>query len=93
MYRVRNGKVYGGSDIHPRGRSVRPPMAKDDGFFYIGGDFKMELDYGKKSLSMVVDEEKITIDENIGELQFSPIVILHKLTKGYSEVKVSVTLL
>ena len=73
VYGVRNGKVYGGSDNNPGGRSVRQEMARD-GDFYIGGHFKMELDYGKKTLSFEENGEKVTIDEDIGDFQFSPIV-------------------
>ena len=70
--------MYGGSNINLSGRSVRPRMAADGDLFYIGGDFKMEFDYGKKTLSMETDGEKVTIDSNIGDFQFSPIVILRK---------------
>ena len=57
-------------------------MARD-GDFCIGGDFKMELDYAKKTLLFEENGEKVIIDENVGEFQFSPIVILYKAA-GYS---------
>ena len=69
--------MFGGSNHNPGGRSVRQKMA-EDGHFYIGGDFKMELDYSKKTLSLEENGEKVTIDENVGDFQFSPIVILCK---------------
>ena len=69
--------MLGGSDNIPDGRSVRQTMAKDDGF-YIGGDFTMELDYSKKTFSFEEKREKVIIDSNIGDFQYSPIVILYK---------------
>ena len=79
VYRVGQEKVYGGSDHNPDGRSVRQEMKKDGPFgFYIGGDFKMELDYAKKTLSFEENGEKVIIDANVGDFQYSPIVILRK---------------
>ena len=70
--------MYGGSNHHYGGRSVRQKMARDpfDSDFNIGGDFKMEMDVSQKTLSLEVDGEKITIDANIGDFQYSPIVTL-----------------
>ena len=69
--------MYGGSDHVAFGRTVRKEMAMD-GDFYIGGDFKMEMDVSQKTLSLEVDGEKITIDKKIGDFQYSPIVILYQ---------------
>ena len=78
--------MFGGSNHNPGGRSVRQKMA-EDGHFYIGGDFKMELDYSKKTLSLEENGEKVTIDENVGDFQFSPIIILYKsLSSPFFEV-------
>ena len=63
-------------------------MAKDDDDFYIGGDFKMELDYGKKTLSFEENGEKVIIDANVGDFQFSPIVILYKAAAYSPEFEV-----
>ena len=81
--------MYSGSDHYPDGRSVRQGMARD-GDFYIGGDFKMELDYGKKTLSFEENGEKVIIDSNIGDFQYSPIVIL---SKGTDSPEFEITLL
>ena len=43
----------------------------------------MELDYAKKTLLFEENGEKVIIDENVGDFQFSPIVILYKAA-GYS---------
>ena len=69
-----NGKVYGGSD--PK-RTVKAVEQDSDGF-YPGGDFTMELDLSKRSFVMEIDGEKITLDGNIGDFQYSPIVIFHQ---------------
>ena len=72
VYSVYNGKVYGGSD--PK-RTVK--QVEDDSNGYVNGcDFTMELDLSNRSFAMEVDNEKIIIDGNIGDFQFSPIVIL-----------------
>ena len=80
--------MYSGSDHYPDGRSVRQGMARD-GDFYIGGDFKMELDYGKKTLSFEENGEKVIIDANVGDFQFSPIVILYKAAAYSPEFEVT----
>ena len=38
----------------------------------------MELDYAKKTLSFEENGEKVIIDANVGDFQYSPIVILRK---------------
>ena len=50
-------------------------MARDGGF-YIGGDFKMELNMMNKVLTMQVDGENFVLDENLGDFEFSPIVTI-----------------
>ena len=36
----------------------------------------MELDLSKRTFVIEVDGERITLDENIGDFQYSPILIL-----------------
>jgi len=72
IYYVADDKVYGGSD--PK-RTVKEVERDSDGF-YPGGDFTMELDLSKRSFVMEINGEKITLDRNIGDFQYSPIVIL-----------------
>ena len=68
---MEDGKVYGGSD--PK-RTVKEFERDSDGF-HPGGDFTMELDLSKRSFVMNVNGEKITIDGNIGDFDYSPFVI------------------
>ena len=77
VYRVNYGRKYGGSDHIPKGRSIRPWMARK-GDFFNGGNFKMVLDYAKKTFSLEENGEKVIIDENIGDFQYSPMVGLFK---------------
>ena len=72
VYEVWSGKVYGGSD--PK-RTVKQVQKDSDGN-NPGGDFTFELDLSNRSLVMEVDNEKIIIDDNIGDFEYSPIVIL-----------------
>ena len=72
VYCLDDGKVYGGSDPE---RTVKAVEEDSDGF-YPGGDFTMELDLSKRSFVMEINGEKITLDGNIGDFQYSPIVIL-----------------
>ena len=71
IYYVYSGKVFGGSDPN---RTVKQ-VERDSNGFYTGGDFTMELDLSNRSLVMEVDNEKIIIDGNIGDFDYSPIVI------------------
>ena len=71
VYNVGSDKVYGGSDPN---RTVKQVQKDSDGY-YPSGDFTMELDLTNRSFVMWIDNEKIVIDENIGDFQFSPIVI------------------
>ena len=72
IYHVRSGKVFGGSD--PK-RTVNQVQLDSD-YNYPGGDFTMELDLSNRSLVMEVDNQKIIIDDNLGDFEYSPIVIL-----------------
>ena len=71
VYDVHDGKVYGGSDPN---RTVKE-VEKDSDGYYPGEDFTMELDLSKRSFVMEINGEKITLDGNIGDFQYSPIVI------------------
>ena len=75
VYDVESGKVYGGSD--PK-RTVK--QVQEDSDEYVSGDFTMELDLSNRTLVMEVDNEKIIIDSNIGDFDYSPIVILEEDT-------------
>ena len=72
VYCVWNGKVYGGSDPERTVKQVRT----DSDRYHPSGDFTMELDLSNRTLVMEVDNEKIIIDSNIGDFDYSPIVIL-----------------
>ena len=71
VYQVSSGKVYGGSDPE---RTVRK---KDPQGCLPGGDYTMELDLSNRTFVMTVNNEKITLDGNIGDFQFSPIFIMN----------------
>ena len=71
VYSIGSGKVSGGSDPN---RIVKQVQKNSDGYY--GGDFTMELDLTNRSLVLWMDNEKIVLDENIGDKKFSPIVIL-----------------
>ena len=73
-YHVDEGKVYGGSDPD---RTVKQ-VEEDSDDYNPGGDYKMELDLSAKTFVMELDGERITIDSNIGDYDYSPIVILGK---------------
>ena len=85
MYDVDDGKVYGGSD---RQRTVKKvEFCYDEynpGGYYPGDDFTMELDLSNRSFIMEINGEKIILDANIGDFQYSPIVIV-----GNHEVKIT----
>ena len=72
VYSIGSGKAYGGSDPN---RKVKQVQRDSDGYVP-GSDFTMELDLTNRSFVMWIDNEKIVLDENIGDFQFSPIVIL-----------------
>ena len=71
VYRVWDGKVYGGSDPN---RTVKQVQKDSDGYVP-ACDYTMELDLSNRSLVMEVDNQKILIDGNIGDFEYSPIVI------------------
>ena len=74
VYSLWNGKVKGGSDPD---RTVKKVKRDSEGVIP-GGDYKMELDLSAKTFVMELDGERITIDPNLGDFEFSPIVILGK---------------
>ena len=86
VYSVWSGKVFGGSDP---GRTVKQ-VQEDSNAYVPGGDYTMELDLSNRSLVMWINNEKIILDSNIGDFQFSPIVIM---TKFLNEDSAEVTLL
>ena len=73
FYDVRHGKVYGGSDPE---RKVRQVEKYSDGC-YPGGDLTMELDLSNRSLVMEIDDERIILDANLGDFEYSPFVRLY----------------
>ena len=75
LYSVWSGKVFGGSDP---GRKVKQVEEDSDGY-YPGGDFTFELDISNRSLVMEIDDERIILDANLGDLQYSPFVRLSAL--------------
>ena len=76
LYSVWNGKVWGGSDP---GRKVKEVKKDSDGY-YPGGDFSMELDLSNRSLVMEIKNERIILDANLGDFQYSPFVRLYYST-------------
>ena len=72
VYRVFSGQVFGGSNH----KKTVFDVAKDPDRFHPGGDFKMELDLSKRSFTVETNGHKIIIDDNLGDLEYSPIVIL-----------------
>lgn len=71
LYHLGYGKVSGGSDPDREVKQVQ----KDSVGNILGGDFTLELDLSNRILVMEVNNEKITLDDNIGDFQYSPIVI------------------
>ena len=71
VYSVLSGKVYGGSDP---GRTVKQ-VQKDSNGYVPGADYTMLLDLSNRNLVMKVDNQKIVIDGNIGDFDYSPIVL------------------
>ena len=72
LYWVDDGRVYGGSD--PR-RKVKQVEEDSDGYFP-GGDFTFELDSSNRSLVMEINDERIILDANLGDFEYSPFVRL-----------------
>ena len=73
VYRVLDGKVFGGSDPN---RTVKHVQKDYDGCDS-ACDYTMELDLSNRTLVMKVDNQKIILDRNIGDFEYSPIVILN----------------
>ena len=76
IYSVCSGKVFGGSDPN---RTVKQVQSDSNGY-YPGGEYTMELDLTNRSLVMEVDNQKILLDGNLGDFEYSPIVILNSWT-------------
>ena len=83
VYEVWSGKVRGGSDP---GRTVKKVQKDSIRYLFVGGDFTMELDLSNRSFVMEADNQKITIDGNIGDYEYSPVVIFD----DYDEPEVTV---
>ena len=73
LYGVDDGKVYGGS--YPK-RKIKQVLKYSDGYLP-GGDFTFELDLSNRSLVMEIDDERIILDANLGDFQYSPFVRLY----------------
>ena len=72
LYSVWSGKVLGGSDPT---RKVKQVEEDSDGF-YPGGDVTFELDLSNRSLVLEIDDERIILDANLGDFEYSPFVRL-----------------
>ena len=72
VYNLGDGTVYGGCDPE---RTVKE-VEEDDDRYCPGGDFTMELDLSNRNFAMEINGEKIILDANLDDFQFSPIVIL-----------------
>ena len=73
VYYVKEGKVYGGSDSK---RIVHPSMVNEYTGYHYGGVFAMELDLSERTFIIEIDDERFMIDANIGDFEYSPILIL-----------------
>ena len=74
VYYLDDGIVYGGRGPE---RTVKE-VEKDDDGYYPGGDYTLELDFSNRSFAMEINGEKIVLDADLGDFQFSPIVILYR---------------
>ena len=72
LYSVWSGIVFGGSDPI---RKVKQVEVDSDGYFP-GGDFTFELDVSNRSLVMEIDDERIILDANLGDFEYSPFLRL-----------------
>ena len=70
IYNAFNGTVYGGSQSLRRVKQV----IKTNGF-YPECTYKLELDLPNKTFGMELNGEKIMIDSNIGDYDYSPVVM------------------
>ena len=75
LYCVHAGYVWGGFDPKRKVKEVE----KDSDGYYPGGDFTMELDLSNRSLVMEIDDERIILDANLGDFEYSPFVRLFHL--------------
>ena len=66
------GRVYGGS--MPR-RNVKEIERDSDGNY--GGDFKFQLDLSERTFQMEFGGEKVIIDSNLGDYDYSPILFYY----------------
>lgn len=66
-----NGQVYGGSEP----LRIVKEIVKDANGFYPECIYKMEVDLMNRSLVMESNDERIMLDSNIGDLNFSSIVM------------------
>ena len=76
-YSVSSGIVYGGSDPE---RKVKQVEYDSDGY-WPGGDFTFEMDLSNRSLIMEIEDERIILDANLGDFEYSPFVRLRNLEK------------
>ena len=88
LYGVDDGKVHGGSDPERKVKEVKEDTI--DGY-YPGGDFTFELDLTNRSLVMEINHERIILDANLGDFQYSPFIRF--FISGYGYELVEVTLL
>ena len=85
IYNVSSGEVFGGSNP---GRTVKQVQKVDKNTDFDGnyhpiysdghvpsGDYTLELDLSNRSLVMEINNKKITLDDNLGDFEYSPIVI------------------
>lgn len=72
VYHILSGRVFGGSNHQKIVKQVR----NESGGGFPGGDFTLELDTSNRSLVMWIKNERFILDGNIGDFQYSPIVIL-----------------
>ena len=72
LYSVWSGKVLGGSGPERKVKQVE----KDSDGYNPGGDVTMELDLYNRSLVMEINDDRIIIDANLGDYQYSPFIRL-----------------
>ena len=77
LYCVADGFVFGGSK---HGRKVKQ-VERDSDKYYPGGDFNFELDLFNRSLAMEIDDERIILDGNLGDFEYSPFVRFNRSFK------------
>ena len=73
LYGVDDGFVNGGSGPE---RKVKQVEEDSDGY-NPGGDFTFELVLSSRSLVMEIDNERIILDANLEDLQYSIFLILY----------------